>query len=91
MITAIDAGSFLALYRTAAAARREMLAGNPGSEIVWQELGAEVLAFRRGKLLCVVNFGPEKLGLPAGKLLLGSEPGISTALGTDESAWVLTG
>lgn len=84
-----DAGSFLTLYRQAAAARREMLALSPGPRIIWQDLGENVLAFRRGRLLCLLNFGTDALTLPSGELLLASEPGVSTVLGTDESAWLL--
>ncbi|MCC3266761.1 alpha-amylase family glycosyl hydrolase [Arthrobacter gengyunqii] len=85
-----DAGSFLALYRQAAAVRRQVLATNPGPEISWQDFGADVLAFRRGRLLCLVNFGARDVLLPAGKLILASEPGIREALATDTSAWLLT-
>lgn len=84
-----DAGSFLTLYRQAAAARRKMLALSPGPQIIWQDLGEKILAFRRGRLLCLLNFGTDELPLPAGELLLASEPGVSTVLGTDVSAWLL--
>jgi len=87
-----DAGSFLTLYRRAAAARRRFLAaGGPGTDICWQDAGAGVLAFRRGRLLCLVNFGAGDFPLPAGELVLASEPGTRGTLATDTSAWVLTG
>ena len=83
-----DAGSFLALYRAAADARRDFLATSPGAAIHWLEMGPEVLAFRRGQLTCVLNLGAEPVALPAGTLLLASEPGICDVLATDQAAWV---
>jgi alpha-glucosidase len=49
-----------------------------------------VLAFRRGSgLLCIVNFGAKPVALPAGRVLLASQPKIEGELPGDTTAWVL--
>ena len=84
-----DEGSFLALYRRAVRARRQLLALAPGDGIEWIDAGCDVLAFRRGPLQCVLNFGPTPVPVPAGRVLLSSTGGEPQELGADESVWVL--
>ena len=49
-----------------------------------------MLAFRRGSgVLCVVNFGTKPVALPAGRVLLASQPDIDGELPGDTTAWVL--
>ncbi|WP_346776804.1 glycoside hydrolase family 13 protein [Streptomyces sp. HNM0574] len=85
-------GSMLELYRTALRLRRSgtvphgaplhWLPGYDGDE-------GDVLAFRRGDLLCLVNFGPRPLALPAGHtLLLASAPADGGELPPDAAAWL---
>jgi alpha-glucosidase len=80
-------GSTLELYRTALGARREHLMGDEG--FVWLDLGPEVLAFERGDgTRCVVNFGAAPCELPAGQVLVSSEPLVDGRLGTDTAVWL---
>ena len=73
-----DAGSTLTLYRDALRLRRTAIPR--GEPFAWVEgLPDGVLAFRRGRFLCVVNVGDEPFTPPAGlvagaELLLASDP-----------------
>ncbi|MFI6325586.1 glycoside hydrolase family 13 protein [Nonomuraea sp. NPDC050556] len=79
------AGSAVEMHRAALAIRR----AHPGGELEWLETGREdVLAFRRGGLVCVTVFGPEPHTVPYGTPLVssdadepaeGSVPGVTTA------------
>jgi alpha-glucosidase len=51
------------------------------------DLGADVLAFRRGPLTVVLNCGPTPVPLPAGELLLASGP-VHGTLPADTAAWL---
>jgi alpha-glucosidase len=67
-------GSTLSLYRKALRLRGEL----EGAETLdWDDSisTGDVLAFRRpGRWLCVTNFGAEAVALPAGEVLVSSEP-----------------
>lgn len=89
-----DPDSMLALYRSVLALRRcePALATDDFS---WVEWGGEVaLAFRRGnervgELLCLVNFGPDPLTIPADyKLLLSSQPIQNNQVEPDDAVWL---
>ena len=82
------AGSTLELYRSALHLRREWLVED--EKLEWLDLGDEVLAFRRGSdVACVVNFGAHPAPLPAGEVLLTSNPLLtSTPLPPDTAAWI---
>lgn len=59
------AGSFLSLYRTLLAVRRELFGGR--QPLRWLDLGSDdVLAFARGDAVCVVNVGSAAVRLPEG-------------------------
>jgi alpha-glucosidase len=77
------------LYREAIQLRRELLTAD--EELEWVDTGDKhVLAFRRGSgLLCIVNFGAKPVALPAGRVLLASQPKIEGELPSDTTAWVL--
>jgi alpha-glucosidase len=47
-----------------------------------------VLQFRRGDVVVCVNLGAEPFPLPAGEVLLSSEPVGDGALPSDAAAWV---
>jgi alpha-glucosidase len=81
-----DAGSTLTLYRTALQLRRELLVFEAGFELI--DLGADVLAFRRGRFLCVANMGDEPVPLPDGTLVLASAPLLDGQIPPDTTVWV---
>ena len=80
--------STLEMYRNALATRRKLLVDD--EEFEWMDLGAGALAFRRGAgVVCVVNFGPDPLPLPAGKVLVASSPLTPAShLPPDTGAWL---
>jgi alpha-glucosidase len=82
-------GSTLEMYREAIRLRRELLTAD--EDLEWVDTGDKhVLAFRRGSgVLCIVNFGAKPVALPAGRVLLASQPKIEGELPGDTTAWVL--
>jgi alpha-glucosidase len=80
----------LSLYRAGLRVRREAPWG-VGSEPRWLDYGDEVIAFARGdRFLCIVNFGPEPVELPAGAdVLLGSAALVGNALPQDTTVWLV--
>jgi alpha-glucosidase len=85
-----DPASMLSLYRAGLRIRREAPWG-VGSELRWLEYGDDVIAFARGdRFLCIVNFGPQPVELPAGAdVLIGSAALVSNALPQDTTAWLV--
>ncbi len=84
-----DPDSMLRLYRTALAARRR--SDDLRTETLeWLELGADVLAFRRGeRTASVTNFGSAPLALPAHRgVILSSAPLEDGALPPDTTVWL---
>ena len=75
----------LVLYRRALALRRQ-LAPDLGP-LDWLDVGAEVLAFRRGPLVVVLNTGAGPVPLPPGELLVASRP-CEDALPAGTAAWL---
>ncbi|NAZ75980.1 DUF3459 domain-containing protein [Kineococcus sp. T13] len=85
-----DEGSTLSLYRRALRLRRELLTGP--EPLRWCEAPDGVLAFRRGRVLVQVNFGPAAVALPPGaRLLLRSGPAPEGVLPVDTAAWLDAG
>ncbi len=84
-------GSTLELYRAALAARRASEALREG-RFRWLDSPAGTLLFERtagsDTVVCAVNVAAEALPLPAGELLLASEPGIGETLPAGTAAWV---
>ncbi|HEX6658533.1 MAG TPA: glycoside hydrolase family 13 protein [Ilumatobacter sp.] len=82
-------GSTLEMYREAIQLRRELLTAD--EDLEWVDTGDKhVLTFRRGSgLLCIVNFGAKPVAVPAGRVLLASQPKIEGELPGDTSAWVM--
>ena len=80
-----DPTSTLAFYRRALAARRT-LAGAP-STVEMLDLGPDVLAFRRGDLVAVLNCGTTTVDLPAGEVVVSSGP-LDGGLPADTAAWL---
>jgi alpha-glucosidase len=79
-----DRDSLLHLYHDAIAARRLL----PGDGLTWTGDDADVLQFRRGDVVVCVNLGAEAFLLPAGEVLLSSEPVVDGALPSEAAAWV---
>uniref|UniRef100_UPI000FDC4F70 alpha-amylase family glycosyl hydrolase n=1 Tax=Microbacterium sp. CPCC 204701 TaxID=2493084 RepID=UPI000FDC4F70 len=88
-----DAASMLALYREALRVRRAA-DDLRGERLSWLELGADVLAFRRGeRTVSMTNFGSVAVPLPAHRrLLLASAalsgPGSDDVLPPDSTVWL---
>ena len=83
-----DPSSTLNLYR-AAIALRAQIADFTGSDLEWLELGADVLAFRRGDgTVSITNLGAVPVPLPAHhEVLLASAP-LDGELPPDSTAWL---
>ncbi|MBW9095302.1 glycoside hydrolase family 13 protein [Microbacterium jejuense] len=83
-----DPDSMLSLYRKALSIRR----GTPdlrAEGLDWLDLGADVIAFRRGEhLVSITNFGPPIALPPHREVLLTSAPLVGGALPTDSTAWL---
>ena len=83
-----DPASTLNLYRRALALRRT-LPDLRADAFAWDELdGGDVLAFRRGGVLMVVNFGATPVELPPGEVLVASAPLDDHRLPHDAAVWV---
>jgi alpha-glucosidase len=78
-----DPDSTLALHRAAIARR-------PAGRFAWRESPPGTLVFERDEVVCAVNVDGGPLELPAGELVLGSDP-FDGALPADTAAWVRTG
>ena len=81
-----DPDSTLEFYRDALRVRREF-AWTAGDRVELVDLGADVLAFRRGPLTVVANCGAAAIELPEGELLLASGP-VDGKLPADTAAWL---
>jgi alpha-glucosidase len=84
-----DASSTLEMYRTAVAARKQLLTGEDFS---WGALdGGQVIDFDRGNgWRSITNFGPTPVALPAGEVVVVSSALVDGKLDTDSTAWVRT-
>ncbi|MEP9362234.1 glycoside hydrolase family 13 protein [Nocardioides sp. CN2-186] len=82
-----DPDSTLSFYRTALAVRRTF-ATTAGAEIEMLDLGADVLAFRRGPVTVVLNCGTEPVALPDGEIRLASGP-VTDELPADTAVWLV--
>ncbi|WP_349428907.1 glycoside hydrolase family 13 protein [Microbacterium sp. LWS13-1.2] len=79
-----DPGSMLSLYREALRLRRET-GDLHGEDLAWLELGADVLAFRRGeRTVSMTNLCPVAVPLPAHRAVL-----LSSGQPTDERGGML--
>jgi alpha-glucosidase len=85
---ASDPASMLHLYRDVLSRRRSEPSLGDGA-MAWLDAGDDVLAFRRGDVVCVVNFWPEPTDLPPhSDVLLTSEPLAEGRLPSDTAAWL---
>jgi alpha-glucosidase len=76
--------SMLAFYRDALGKRGTQLRGDRA--LCWVDSPADVLAFDRGDVRCVLNLSAEPVELP-GQVIIASA-GDSTSLSPDTAAWV---
>lgn len=85
---AADPDSTLTLYRRALHLRRT-LGSLRSDDFAWSTAdGSDVLAFCRGDVLVVVNFGAETVALPAGEVLVASADVTEGVLPSDAAAWL---
>lgn len=83
-----DPHSTLAFYRTALRVRHEHVHAAL-ERIEWLDAGPDVLAFARGDLRCVVNFGSTPAPLPEHReVLLASAPVEDGVLSGNAAAWL---
>ena len=82
-----DPHSTLAFYRTALAARTAQLAEGWDDDIAWLDLGADVLAFRRGPVTVVVNCGDDAIELPGGDVVVATED-LDGSLPANAGVWL---
>ena len=80
------AGSTLEFYREALQARKAY-ADSAGEEVELVDLGDDVLTFRRGPLLVVLNCGTVPVELPDGEVVVASGP-LGATLPPDTAAWL---
>ncbi|MGL3149087.1 glycoside hydrolase family 13 protein [Microbacterium sp. A82] len=81
-----DAGSTLNLYKQLLRLRRESALGT--GSMVWEDLGADAVAFRRGDLHVVANLGSAPLELGEGVTFVAQSQAFEgTAVPTDTAAW----
>jgi alpha-glucosidase len=79
-----DPGSMLSFYRRTLRLRRDVpgLGAGTGASVTWLDLGEDVVAFRREPgFACVVNTGSAPVQLPAGEILITSDPALEKASG----------
>jgi alpha-glucosidase len=83
-----DPDSTLALFRTAVALRREILALG-SDELEWRDSPVGVLCYERDGVTVVLNAGEEPALLPQGEVLLSSGPlGADGTLPVDTAVWI---
>ena len=84
-----DESSMLCLYRLALRIRSERW-WIASEELRWCETSSGMLTFRRGRLLCATNFGPDPVAVPTGARLLLRSTGIENEpLEQDCTGWWL--
>ena len=83
---AADPASMLSLYRTAIALRREHLGGD--APLTWLPSAPDLLTFRRGDIVCLVNLGSVGVGVVDGEILVASAPVIDGCLPPDGAVWI---
>jgi alpha-glucosidase len=82
-----DPGSTWSFYRRALAARRALTPVD-AAEVALVDLGEDVLAFRRGDLLVVLNCAAMPMPMPAGELVIASTDAADGALPGNATAWL---
>jgi alpha-glucosidase len=86
-----DSSSCLHLYRSALTSRR-LIFSDETDTVKWlTPRRKDVIAFRRGRAICVVVVGPEPYKLPStwGQLVLSSADVVNRTLPGDSAAWLV--
>ena len=84
-----DPLSTLSLYRAGLRLRKAHPGLAPRSPLHWWDLGAGIVAFRRGDgFASVTNAGPRPCALPEGVVLLTSQPLSEASLPPDTTVWL---
>jgi alpha-glucosidase len=83
------AGSTLELYREVIDLRKRQLMGSGGFE--WADGSGGSLAFDRGEVRVIVNFGGDPMPIPRGEVLVASVPIEDGLLPSDGAVWVRPG
>ena len=60
------------------------------NDVEWLQLGPDVLAFRSGGVLCVLNTGTSAVPLPDGEVIANSAPLKDALLQPDSASWLAT-
>ncbi len=81
-----DPTSVLVLYRRLLAARRSRMVD--AGPLTWLRTPPEVLAFRRGRVECWVNFGASPVDRPVGRVIIASVDGSADRLEPDTAMWI---
>lgn len=85
----VDPASTLALYKKLLAGRREF--GFGSGSLIWEDAGADAVAFRRGDVHVVANLGTVPLPLPAdAQIVVASQPIDGGELPVDTAVWYTT-
>ncbi len=85
-----DPTSTLSLYKELLVKRREF--GFATGSLVWEDAGADAVAFRRGDVHVLVNLGTAPLPLPAdATIVLASQPVEGSELPVDTAVWYTRG
>lgn len=82
-----DPWSALGVVRRAVSGRKDLFAGD---HLTWLDAGSDVVAFRRGRSICVLNTSQHALTLPDdwGPVRVSSVPIDGRILPTDACAWL---
>jgi len=83
-----DPVSTLTLYRRALELRRTRPEFDD-DQIDWLGAPDDVVAFRRGALVCMLNTGQRPVALPAGRVIVASAAPTGGALAPDAAAWLI--
>ena len=82
-----DPHSTLAFYKEALATRTARLAEGWDDDLTWLDLGADVLAFRRGPVTVVVNCSEAAIDLPEGAVVVATED-LDGTLPANAGVWL---
>jgi alpha-glucosidase len=87
-VESVDPDSTLSLYKLLLAEREARWLG--GGSLEWLDgYGDEVVAFRNGEVTVVANLSGAPIPLPAGEVVVSSEPLDGDELPTDIAVWLL--